>query len=332
MKAMVLHSPDKIEKNPLKLEDVEKPVPKKKEILIKVKVCGVCRTDLHTVEGEIKLKKLPIIPGHQIIGVVEEVGEEVRKFRKGERVGIPWLYSICGKCNYCIEGKENLCENIKFTGLDVDGGYAEYVISVEDFTYPVLDYMPIPNIAPLFCGGVIGYRAFKLSGVKEGESLGLYGFGNSAHIVLQIAKYMGIEVFVYTRTEKHKKHAFEIGADWVGNYEQTQPKKLDGVIIFAPNGDLVPHALRNIKKGGTVSLAGIYMTEIPQMEYNLIYGEKKLISVANSTREDVRGILDIAEKAKIKTDVHTFPLEEANLALRDVKHSLIKGSAVLIIP
>ncbi len=332
MKAMVLHTPDKIENNPLKFEDVPVPEVQENEILIRVNVCGVCRTDLHTVEGEIKLPKLPLIPGHQIIGTVEKIGENVRKFRVGERVGVPWLYSTCGKCDFCIRGKENLCDNIKFTGLHKDGGYAQYMVSLEDFTYPVPEYMPLANIAPLFCGGVIGYRAFKMSEVKEGDNLALYGFGSSAHIVIQIAKFYNINTFVYTRTEKHKNHALQLGADWVGNYKENPGEKMDGIIIFAPSGELIPHALRNLKKGGTVAMAGIYMTPAPSMEYSLLYEERKLVSVANSTREDVRGLLEIAEKARIKTTVHTFPLEEANLALRDVKHSLIEGSAVLIIP
>ncbi len=329
MIGMVLENPDNIENAPLKLKEIEIPEPSSGEILIKVSACGICHTDLHVIEGELPLKKLPIIPGHQIIGRVEKVGENVKKFKKGDRVGVAWLYSSCGKCKYCIKGMENLCDFPEFTGYTKDGGYAEYVVSREEFTYKIPDNFSDLDAAPLLCAGIIGYRSFKLSNVKEGENLGLYGFGASAHIVIQIAKFYGCKVFVFSRSEKHRKLAEELGADWVGTSTDNPPVELDSAIIFAPAGELYLSALKLLRKGGAVASAGIYMSPIPSFPYELLYNERIIRSVANSTREDALELLSLASKIPIKTRVEEFPLEAANLALQFLKKGGINGAGVL---
>jgi len=330
MKAMILKRAAKIERAPLSLEEIETPKPKKGELLVKVKACGVCHTDLHIVEGDIPLKKSPIIPGHEVIGVVSEIGTDVTKFKKGDRVGIPWLYSTCGKCEFCLDGKENLCESAKFTGWDVDGGYAEYIIGLEDFTYKIPEKFSDIEAAPLMCAGVVGYRAYRLSEIKPGQRLGLFGFGTSAHVIIQIANYHRCEVYVFTRSASHKKHAEELDAKWVGDPKDNPPKKLDSAIIFAPKGSVVLDALRVIKNGGVVANSSIYMDDIPKMNYEkYLYHEKKLLSVANSTRKDVIDFLTEAEKASVKNNVSIFPFKDANKVLGMLKRSEINGAAVL---
>ena len=330
MKALILKRPCSIDERPLSIAEVDTPIPGPKEILLKIMTCGICHTDLHIVEGELKPKKLPIIPGHQIVGVVAAMGKRVTRFRKGDRVGVAWLNSTCGKCEFCQKEKENLCEKAKFTGYDVVGGYAEYAVVSEDFAYPIPRGFSEIEAAPLFCAGVIGFRALRLSEVEKGERLGLFGFGASAHIVIQIAKHWGCQVFVFTRSEEHRKLAKELGADWTGRAEDSPPARLNSAVIFAPAGKLVLDALRVLKKGGTLALAGIYMTPIPELDYNKhLYYEKTVRSVANSTRRDAEDLLKLAAEIPIRTEVQEFDLNEANRALMLLKQGKIQGAGVL---
>jgi propanol-preferring alcohol dehydrogenase len=284
---------------------------------------------LHTVEGELALPKLPVIPGHQIVGVVESAGAGVTRFRVRDRVGVPWLYSTCGTCDHCTRGLENLCDEARFTGLHVDGGYAEYVISPAEFSYHLPGDLPDLQTAPLLCAGIIGYRALRLSDIEPGQRLGLFGFGASAHVTIQVARHWGCEVYVFTRGDAHRKHAEELGAVWTGRAEDSPPKPLDSAIIFAPAGGIVPQALAVLRKGGTLALAGIYMSPIPQMEYSLLYGERTVRSVANSTREDAEQLLQLASEIPIQTEVEIYPLSEANKVLQRLKRAEIRGAAVL---
>ncbi|MCX7839152.1 MAG: zinc-dependent alcohol dehydrogenase family protein [Anaerolineae bacterium] len=331
MNAMLLRQPHRAEDNPLEFARVETPIPRDDEIRIAVRVCGVCHTDLHTVEGELALPKLPIIPGHQIVGVVESIGARVTRFRVGERVGVAWLNWTCGACEYCARGLENLCENARFTGQHADGGYAEYVVVNENFAYKIPDAFDDAHAAPLLCGGIIGYRALRVCGVQRGERLGLYGFGSSAHIVLQIARHWECEVYVFTRSEEHRALARQLGAVWTGRAGDTPPRLLDRAIVFAPVGDLVRDALRVLRKGGVVAHAGVYSSPIPQLDYPLLYHERVVTSVANSTRQDAEELLRIAAAIPVKTEIEIFPLREANRALQLLKASQIRGSAVLTI-
>lgn len=330
LKATVLYKPAPIESNPLVYTDVEKPEPKQDEVLLRVKCCGVCRTDLHIVEGELKPVKLPLIPGHQVVGVVEEVGENVSSVKKGDRVGVPWLYWACGKCKYCRRGLENLCDNALFTGYSVDGGYAEYMIAKEGFVHPIPPGYDDCHAAPLLCGGAIGYRALKLTGLLEkGGKLGLYGFGSSAHMIIQIAVKKGLDVYVFSRSKEKQEEALKLGAKWVGTPVEYSPDKLDAAIVFAPAGWVVKEALKNLDKAGRLVLSEIYMTPIERLEYKLLWLEREVKSVANVTRQDVRELLEEAVKTGVKTSINTYPLKEANKALQDLKHGRIKGSAVL---
>jgi alcohol dehydrogenase, propanol-preferring len=329
MKAQQLLTPTSVDRHPLSLTELPRPQPRPDELLLRVQVCGMCHTDLHIVEGDLDLPKLPITPGHQIVGRVEHIGGEVTRFSTGDRVGVPWLYSTCGVCEFCKAGKENLCDNARFTGLHADGGYAEYVCVKQDFAYSIPEAFADSQAAPLLCAGVIGYRALRLSDVQPGQRIGLYGFGASAHIAIQIARYWRCEVFVFTRSQHHRELATSLGAAWVGNAGETPPHKIESAIIFAPAGKLVPEALKVLNKGGTVALAGIHMSPIPAMEYKLLYGERTLRSVANSTRQDVRELLDLAAEIPVRTEVEQFPLIQANDALMKLKRSEIQGSGVL---
>ncbi len=332
MKAALLLKPGPIETQPLVLSDYPVPEPGPKEILIRVKVCGLCHTDLHTIEGELTLPKLPLVPGHQIVGLVEKKGKEARRYEEGDRVGVPWLHSTCGQCEYCKEGNENLCDSARFTGLHADGGYAQYCVAGQEFAYPIPKEYPDLQAAPLLCAGIIGYRALRLSGVKPGERLGLYGFGASAHIAIQIARHWSCEVYVFTRSEEHRTLAKKLGAVWTGRAEDETPKKLHGAILFAPAGKLVHEALRAIRKGGTVALAGIHMSPIPEMDYSLLYHERGVKSVANSTRKDAQELLRLAPTIPIRIEVEPFPLDGANRALLLLKESKVRGAGVLVLP
>lgn len=333
MLAMILKETKEIEKKPLELMEMEKPKIKTNEILVKVGFCGVCHTDLHAVEGELRLPKKPLVPGHQVVGMVEEIGDEVTRFKKGDRVGMAWLHSACGKCKYCVQDKENLCENAQFTGYHVDGGYAQYTIISQDFAYPIPEGFSDEQAAPLLCGGIIGYRALRLSQIKPKGVLGLYGFGNSAHVAIQVAIHWGCEVLVFTRSKEHQKLAENLGAVWTGQAKDKAPRKLDSAIIFAPAGELVLDALEALDKGGTLALAGIYMTPIPEMDYEKhLYHERTVRSVANATRGDGEDLLKLAGEIPIRTKTTTFPMKDANRALLLLKQSKIDGAGVLEIP
>ena len=333
MKAMILTEPYPIEKEPLVMTDINDPIPGPKEVRVRISTCGICHTDLHVIEGELPSKKLPIVPGHEIVGVVNAVGENVSRFGEGDKVGVAWLNSACGECDFCVRGKENLCEESRFTGYDVDGGYAQFTVVSEDFAYPIPPGFSDLEAAPLLCAGIVGFRALRLSDIEKGGRLGLYGFGASAHIVIQVAKYWGCEVFVFSRSEEHRNLARKLGADWTGRAEEEPPAKLQSAVIFAPAGKLVLDALRVLEKGGTLALAGIYMTPIPELDYQEhLYYEKTLRSVANSTRDDAEEILSLAGEIPIHTEVQTFELEEVNHSLKLLKQGKIQGAGVLRIP
>lgn len=327
---MVLEKPAPVDSSPLRMEDVTFPVPRAGQIRVRVLCCGVCHTDLHIVEGELALPRLPLIPGHQIVGRVDAVGPGVRAWKEGDRLGVPWLFSTCGDCADCRRGLENLCENARFTGYHVDGGYAEYMLAGEDFAYPIPPAFSDESAAPLLCAGVIGYRSYRLSGIRPGERLGLYGFGGSAHLVLQMARHFGCEVYVFTRSEAHLRMAADMGAKWTGRAEETPPEPLDAAIIFAPAGALIPQALRVLRRGGTVALAGITMSRLPQMDYSLLYYERGLRSVANSTRNDCREFLELAKDIPLRTEIQIFDLAQANEALTAVKHSSLQAAAAVL--
>ncbi len=330
MKAMILRDPRPVTINPLELVDIPVPEPGPHEIRIKVNVCGICHTDLHTVEGELLAPKRPIIPGHQIVGIIEKLGKGVIRFKEGDRVGIAWLYSTCGKCSFCQGGNENLCNDARFTGYHVDGGYTQYTIVPEDFAYQIPSNFSDREAAPLLCAGIIGYRALRLSEVRHGQRLGLYGFGASAHIAIQVAIYWGCEVYVFTRSKEHQELARELGAVWTGLAKDNPSKKLNSAVIFAPVGELVLDALRVLEKGGTIALAGIYMTPIPEMDYSqYLYYERGIRSVTASTRRDGQELLELAAKIPIRTETQSFPLEEANRALQLLKRGEINGAGVL---
>jgi len=334
---MVLNAPALVSTAPLELRDVPRPVPEPGQLLVKVSACGICHTDLHTVEGELALPLLPIIPGHQIVGTVEARSDDEPRtthsaFRIpncGDRVGIPWLNSTCGTCRFCTSGRENLCENARFTGLHVNGGYAEYAVVGHDFAYPLPAGLSDVEAAPLLCAGIIGLRALRRSRVQPGGRLGLFGFGASAHIALQIARHWRCRVFVFTRGEEHRKLATELGAEWTGTSADAPPDKLDSAIIFAPVGELTRVALRHLDRGGTIALAGIYSTPIPEIDYPAIYHERSITSVANSTRQDAIDLLKLSAEIPIRAEVEVFPLEAANRALQLLKASQIRGAGVL---
>jgi propanol-preferring alcohol dehydrogenase len=329
MKASLVYSPAKIETNPLKFTDAPDPVPQNNEVLVRVAACGVCRTDLHVVEGELPPRKSPLIPGHQVVGRVEKLGPEVTRLRVGDRVGIPWLHHTDGVCEYCRAGKENLCDNPTFTGYTVDGGYAEYTLAPEEFVYPIPEALTDEHAAPLLCAGIIGFRSLRLSGIEPGGKLGLYGFGAAAHLAIQVARHWKVSVYAMTRDARHQKLALEMGAVWAGGTVEEPPAKLDAAIIFAPAGEIVPAALKAMKKGGTVALGGIHMSPIPPLDYDLLYQERVLRSVANNTRQDGEDFLRLAAEIPIHTETEIFPLRDANRALNLLKNDAIRGAAVL---
>jgi propanol-preferring alcohol dehydrogenase len=327
---MVVGKRGPVETSPLEPRDLPIPEPGKREVLIRVEVCGVCRTDLHVVEGDLPPHKENIVPGHEVVGHVERSGPEATRFRVGDRVGAAWLHASCGVCPYCRRGDENLCVAPRFTGYDVDGGYAEFMTAPEDFIYPLPAGVSSREAAPFLCAGIIGYRALRRSNVKKGEALGLYGFGASAHIVIQIALHWGCEVYVCTRGERHQELARRMGATWVGSEASTPPVKLKSSIIFAPAGEIVPVALAALDRGGTLALAGIHMSPIPAMDYQqYLFLERDLRSVTANTREDGRSLLDLTVPVPLHTTTQEFPLAQANEALQSLKHDRINGAAVL---
>ncbi len=330
MKAMVLNQTSDVSRNPLQLQDRPTPNPKSGEILAKIHVCGVCRTDLHVVEGELPDTVLPIVPGHQAVGTVVRLGAGVSELKEGDRVGIAWLQDTCGKCEFCTSERENLCLQARFTGYQVDGGYAEYAVVPAQFAYPIPAVFSDDEAAPLLCAGIIGYRALRLSGIKPGQRLGLYGFGASAHIAIQIARHWGCQVYVSSLKREHQELARQLGAVWVGGATETPPDKLHGSIIFAPAGELVPPALRALNRGGTLALAGIHMSPIPSLDYDRdVFGERVISSVTANTRQDGIDLLREAAAIPIKPHTVRFPLEEANRALQELKAGTFQGAAVL---
>ena len=329
MRAMTLEEQMGVGELPLRMRDWPVLEPGEKEIRLRVKCCGVCHTDLHTIEGDLAPPALPLIPGHQVVGLVDLAGPGAGRFRQGDRVGVPWLYQTCGRCGFCVSDRENLCDRARFTGLDVNGGYAEYMIVGEDYAYELPPTFSDIEVAPLLCAGIIGYRALRLSEIRPGGRLGLYGFGASAHIAIQIAHHWQCEVYVFTRSEEHRRLAIDLGAAWVGRAEDEPPGRIDAGVVFAPAGGLVPDVLRVLEKGGTVSLAGIYMSPIPSISYDLLYSERTVRSVANSTRQDARELLALADEIPIQTEVEAFRLEEANRVLVRLKESRVQGAAVL---
>ena len=332
MRACILDSPAPIETHPLRFVELPTPVPGPGEVLIRVSACGVCRTDLHVTEGDLEQRFSPVTPGHQVVGTVASIGESVRQLSVGQRVGAAWLYSTCGKCRYCTAGRENLCDNAQFTGWTRNGGFAEYMIASADFVYPLPDSFTDLECAPLLCAGIIGYRALRLTNLRDwtGTRLGIYGFGAAGHVAIQIARHRGADVYVATRDRtRHQSLAEELGAVWVGDTFDAPPTQLDAAIIFAPAGEIVPVALKALDKGGTLVLGGIHMSPIPEFNYDILYGERSIQSVANNTRDDGRAFLAEAAAIPVKTHVIEFPLDSANNALIALKTDAIKGAAVL---
>jgi propanol-preferring alcohol dehydrogenase len=333
MRAVVLTRPAPIDDAGLEVREVDVPAPGPGEVLLRVLANGVCRTDLHIVEGELTEPKLPLIPGHQIVGRVEALGEGAAGVSVGDRVGVPWLGGTDGVCPYCRTARENLCDDPTFTGYMRDGGYAEYATARADFVLPIPARYPDLQAAPLLCAGLIGFRSLRLAeveGLERPGRVGLYGFGAAAHIVTQVAQHLGHEVYAYTRGETGRQLALDLGVRWAGVGEEIPPVELDSVIVFAPAGPLVPQALRAVRKGGVVVCGGIHMSPIPSFEYDLLWGERVLRSVANLTRADGRDFLSLAPQVPVHTEVEVYPLEGAREALVRLKAGKVRGSAVLI--
>ncbi len=327
MRAMLFEEAGK----PLRLADVERPDPGPGQVLIAVRACAVCRTDLHVVDGELADPELPLVLGHEVVGEVAALGAGVARFAAGDRVGVPWLGWTCGECAYCTSGRENLCDRARFTGYDLDGGYAEYTVADERYCFPIPDGYPDLQAAPLLCAGLIGYRSYRMTG--EAECLGIYGFGGAAHIMTQVAIHQGRRVYAFTKPGDAEGQAFarELGAEWAGGSDEIAPRELDAAIIFAPVGALVPAALRAVVKGGTVVCGGIHMSEIPSFPYDILWGERTVRSVANLTRRDAEEFFAVAAEAGVDTAVQPYPLEDANEALDDLRRGAVRGAAVLVV-
>jgi len=322
---MVLQRQDE----PLRPVDLPDPEPGPGQVLLSVAACGVCRTDLHIVDGELSEPKLPLVPGHQIVGAVVGAGEGAGRFSAGDRVGVPWLGWTCGECRYCLAGRENLCDRARFTGYDLDGGYAELAVADERFCFPIPAGYPDEQAAPLLCAGLIGYRALRLVG--EAERIGFYGFGAAAHILCQVAVHEGRRVFVFTREGDEQGQAFarELGAEWAGSSEESPPEEIDGAIVFAPVGSLMTTALRASAKGARIISAGIHMSDIPSFPYEMLWGERVLGSVANLTRRDGEELMALAPQVPVRTEVEVFPLKAAADALDAIRSGSLHGAAVL---
>jgi propanol-preferring alcohol dehydrogenase len=330
MRAWQLDEPAPIERAPLRLRELADPRPGPGEIRVAVSVCGVCRTDLHVVEGDLAPHRAPIVPGHQIVGRVDALGEGARRFALGDRVGIAWLWRSCGGCEACASGRENLCRAPRFTGWDEDGGYAERACVPEDFAYALPAGLDDASAAPLLCAGIIGFRALRRSGIRPGGRLGLYGFGSSAHLALQIARFFGCRVFAVTRESTHRALARELGAVWAGGLGEAPPEKLDAAVLFAPAGGLVPTALAALAPGATLACAGISMSDVPALDYQKhLFEERSLTSVTANTREDGRALLDLAARIPLRPRTHAFAFEQANEALLALARGAFSGSGVL---
>jgi propanol-preferring alcohol dehydrogenase len=318
-----------VDQSPLVSSDVPIPEPADDEVRVRIRACGICRTDLHVVEGELPVRRSPLVPGHQIVGTVDALGARAGRFAIGRRVGIGWLQRTCGRCRFCASGRENLCDAPAFTGWTVDGGYAQYTIAPEAFVYPLPDGFADLDAAPLLCAGIIGFRALRLSGIGSGARLGLVGFGAAAHVAIQVARHWGAEVYAITREARHRELALRLGAVWAGGATDAPPHPLDAAILFAPAGELVPRTLGMLDKGGMLVLGGIHMSPVPPLEYSLLYQERTIRSVANNTRADGADFLRVAAEIPIRTEIEVFPLEEANRALQALKHDGVRGAAVL---
>ncbi len=325
MRGMILDAPGR----PLRLSEIVRPRPGPGQILLQVGACAVCRTDLHVVDGELPRPKLPLVPGHEIVGRLVEAGPGAGRFKEGDRLGVPWLGGSCGTCAFCLSGRENLCDAARFTGYQIDGGYAEFTVADERFCFALPEGYPDLQAAPLLCAGLIGYRSLVAAGAAR--RLGLYGFGAAAHIISQVARYQGRRVFAFTRPgdAAGREFALDCGADWAGDSDQAPPGPLDAAIIFAPVGALVPTALRAVSKGGTVVCAGIHMSDIPSFPYSILWGERSVRSVANLTRRDGEEFLRIAPLVPVRTEVEAYPLERANEALQALRDGRVRGAAVL---
>jgi propanol-preferring alcohol dehydrogenase len=329
-RALILEQPGPVASAPLLLVERPRPEPGAGEILVAVDVCGVCRTDLHVVEGDLPVRRRPVVPGHEVIGRVERLGPGVTELAPGDRVGIGWLHAACGSCRFCLIGRENLCLGPRFTGYDADGGYADHIVAPAAFAYRLPETVVARELAPLLCAGIIGCRAYRLSGVRKGQRLGLYGFGGSAHIVIQLALFHGCTVYVATRGPRHQMLARSLGAAWVGGATECPPDRLDAAILFAPAGDLVPVALAALDRGGTLAIAGIHLSPIPPLDYAAhLFEERRLLSVTANTREDGRALLRFAAEIPLRTTTEEFALADANEALRRLKDDEIEGAAVL---
>ena len=333
MRALLVSRHAPIRERPLDLVEMADPEPGPAEIVVRVSACAICRTDLHVIEGDLPPQRIPIVPGHQIVGRVEGAGPQCRRFRPGDRVGIAWLRWTCGRCTYCLSGAENLCDGSRYTGYHEHGGYAEKAVVAEDYAYALPAAFSDLEAAPLLCAGIIGFRALKRSAIQDGGRLAIYGFGSSAHVVIQIARHRGCEVLVATRGAKHRELALHLGASWAGDTFDPLPAAPDGAIVFAPAGEIVPAALRAVRKGGTVALAGIHMSPIPEMEYrDCLFHEKNLVSVEANTRLDGEALLREAAEIRIRPRVTPFALDEANEALNRLASDGIDGTGVLVIP
>lgn len=330
MRALRLHRQAPAGEAPLELEEVERPRPGDGDVLLRVRVCGMCHTDLHLVEGDLELHRRPLIPGHQIVGEVIGVGEGVDENRVGERVGVPWLSSSCGECELCREGRENLCRKARFTGWDVDGGYADYAVAPAAAAHPLPERFSDAEAAPLLCAGIIGYRSLRLSEVEPGQRLGLFGFGASAHLAIQVARHWDCEVYVFTRSDEHRHLAAELGAVWTGGARDEPPVPLDAAVSFAPAGWVAVEAMRMLRPAGTLAVNAIHLDRVPEMDYREhLYGERTLRSVTNLTHRDAREFLDLAGEIPVETTVETFPPEAANEALQRMKASELEAAAAL---
>ena len=325
----MLYAPAPVASRPLRFEERPDPVAGAREVVVDVRACGCCRTDLHVVEGDLVLSRLPVVPGHQVVGVVRELGPGCTRLAVGDRVGVAWLHRTCGVCDFCRRGEENLCEAATFTGWTVDGGYAEALTVPEDFAVALPEAVPDLDAAPLLCAGVIGYRALRRAEVQPGERVALMGFGASAHLALQVLRHWGCEVVVLTRGEEHRALARDLGADWVGDAAELPPAACDRAVVFAPAGELVPVALDVVRPGGTVSLAGIHMSEIPSFAYERLWRERTLRSVANMTRSDAEEFMALCAEAEIRAEYVVYPLEAANDALLAIASDAVRGAAVL---
>jgi len=330
MRAMVLEKPGPSERAPLQLRELPDPTPGSGELRLRVLACGVCRTDLHTVEGDIPLPATPIIPGHQVVGEVIALGEGVPEALLGATVGVGWMGRTCGRCSFCTSGRENLCPEAQFVGLTRPGGYAQLMTADAAFVYPLPPGLSPEQAAPLLCAGIIGYRALRMAGALAAVRVGFFGFGASAHVAIQVARHAGAEVYVFTRAPHHQQHAKALGAVWAGTPQEDPGVALEAAVIFSPAGEQVPLALARLAPGGTVACAGITMSDIPSFPYELLYRERRVVSVANATREDARQLLAQAATIPVRTTVETLPLEQANEALVRVKHSRVQGSLVLL--